>query len=99
MYSTARQIVRNERERKKKQLHTTPGIRWWSPTQLLVWRSLAYLWESGRDPELSRGFGRMCLEMVNLGTMISWAPLESPFSLFFLFFFLNAGRRIILIIT
>jgi hypothetical protein len=39
--------------------HTTPGIRWSSPTQLLVWRLLAYLWESGRDPELSSTYGRM----------------------------------------
>ena len=26
---------------------------------VLVWPSLAYLWESGRDPELSSGYGRM----------------------------------------
>ena len=39
--------------------HTTPGIRWSSPTQLLVWPSLACLWESGRDPEFSSGYGRM----------------------------------------
>ncbi|KAK1639547.1 hypothetical protein BDP81DRAFT_369288 [Colletotrichum phormii] len=39
--------------------HTTPGIRWSSPTQLLIRPSLAYLWESGRDPEFSNGYGRM----------------------------------------
>ncbi|KAK1699695.1 hypothetical protein BDP55DRAFT_203570 [Colletotrichum godetiae] len=39
--------------------HTTPGIRWSSPTQLLIRPSLAYLWESGRDPEFSSGYGRM----------------------------------------
>ena len=51
-------MVRNLKKKKKRRSkHTTPGIRWWSPTQLLVWRSLAYLWESGRDPELSRAFG------------------------------------------
>lgn len=33
--------------------HTTAGIRWSSPTQLLVRPSLACLWESGRDPEFS----------------------------------------------
>lgn len=33
-------------ERKKKETkHTTVGIRWWSPTQLLIYRS----WQSGRD--------------------------------------------------
>ncbi|KAK1991332.1 hypothetical protein LX36DRAFT_590708 [Colletotrichum falcatum] len=45
---------------KQKQKHTTPRIRWSSPTQLLVWPSPAYLWESGRDPEFSGGYGRMC---------------------------------------
>ena len=39
--------------------HTTAGIRWSSPTQLLIRPSLAYLWESGRDPEFSSGYGRM----------------------------------------
>jgi hypothetical protein len=45
--------------KQKGQKHTTPRIRWSSPTQLLVWPSLAYLWESGRDPEFSSGYGRM----------------------------------------
>ncbi|KAF4971946.1 hypothetical protein FZEAL_9716 [Fusarium zealandicum] len=36
-----------------------PGIRWSSPTQLLIRPSSAYLWESGRDPEFSDGYGRM----------------------------------------
>ncbi|KAK2053920.1 hypothetical protein LY76DRAFT_666176, partial [Colletotrichum caudatum] len=45
---------------KKTKKHTTPGIRWSSPTQLLIRPSLAYLWESGRDPEFSSGYGRMC---------------------------------------
>ena len=44
---------------KKHQKHTTPGIRWSSPTQLLVWRLAAYLGESGRDPEFSTISGRM----------------------------------------
>ena len=57
------------KEIKRKQQHTTPGIRWWSPTQLLVWRSLAYLGESGRDPEFSSACGRMCLFPPELGTM------------------------------
>jgi hypothetical protein len=47
---------RRKREKKK---HTTPGIRWSSPTQLLVWRSLTYLRQSGRDAELSSTYGRM----------------------------------------
>ena len=60
------------KKKKKKEFrkeHTTPGIRWSSPTQLLVWPSLAYLWESGRDPEFSSGYGRMCLFGVKLGFM------------------------------
>ncbi|UQC90960.1 uncharacterized protein CLUP02_16492 [Colletotrichum lupini] len=48
------------KNRSKRQKHTTPGIRWSSPTQLLIRPSLAYLWESGRDPEFSNRYGRMC---------------------------------------
>ena len=44
------------------QKHTTPGIRWSSPTQLLIWRSPAYLRGSRRDAEFSSGYGRMCCE-------------------------------------
>ncbi|KAJ0148705.1 hypothetical protein HZ326_8657 [Fusarium oxysporum f. sp. albedinis] len=39
--------------------HTTAGIRWSSPTQLLIRPLSAYLWESGRDPEFSDRYGRM----------------------------------------
>ena len=46
---------------KRKKKHTTAGIRWSSPTQLLIGRFSAYLWESGRDPEFSESYGRMCL--------------------------------------
>jgi hypothetical protein len=43
------------------QKHTTAGVRWWSPTQLLICRLVAYLWGSRRDPEFSTTYGRMCL--------------------------------------
>ena len=33
--------------------HTTVGIRWSSPTQLLIHRSQAYVWQSGRDAQFS----------------------------------------------
>ena len=39
--------------------HTTAGIRWWSPTQLLICRSEAYVWQSGRDAQFSSVCGRM----------------------------------------
>jgi len=44
---------------KKKQKHTTVGIRWWSPTQLLIYRSEACVWQSGRDAQFSSVYGRM----------------------------------------
>jgi hypothetical protein len=44
---------------KKRQKHTTVGIRWWSPTQLLIYRSEAYVWQSGRDAHFSSVYGRM----------------------------------------
>ncbi|PVH86307.1 hypothetical protein DL98DRAFT_601962 [Cadophora sp. DSE1049] len=39
--------------------HTTAGIRWWSPTQLLICRSEACVWQSGRDAQFSSVCGRM----------------------------------------
>ena len=41
-------------------LHTAASIRWSSPTQLLISRSEAYLWLSGREAEFSTVYGRMC---------------------------------------
>ena len=48
---------------KKKPKHTTAGIRWWSPTQLLISRSEAYVWQSGRDAQFSSVYGRTWQEM------------------------------------
>jgi hypothetical protein len=39
------------------QNHTTAGIRWWSPTQLLICGSEACVWQSGRDAQFSRNLG------------------------------------------
>ena len=44
---------------KSKTKHTTAGIRWSSPTQLLIRRSKAYVWQSGRDAQYSLVCGRM----------------------------------------
>ena len=46
--------------KRKFKKHTTIGIRWWSPTQLLIDRSTAYVWQSGRDAQLFVVCGRMC---------------------------------------
>ena len=32
--------------------HTAAGICWSSPTQLLIRRSVAYVWQSGRDAQI-----------------------------------------------
>ena len=45
--------------RNTKKKHTTLGIRWSSPTQLLIQRFAAWRWGSGRDPVFSTSFGRM----------------------------------------
>ena len=34
-------VIQNEEKKKKKIKHTTAGIRWWSPTQLLTGRRVA----------------------------------------------------------
>ena len=52
-------VGRRVKKPKKVQKHTTAGIRWWSPTQLLICRSEAYVWQSGRDAQLSSVYGRM----------------------------------------
>ena len=52
--------IRNIKTAKK---HATPGIRWWSPTQLHLG---TYLWEGGRDPELSHELWSQVQGMPNM---------------------------------
>ena len=54
-----------------KEKHTTVGIRWWSPTQLLVYRSEACVWQSGRDAQFSSVYGRMYHGFQALNTYIA----------------------------
>jgi hypothetical protein len=46
-------------QKTKRQKHTAVGIRWSSPTQLLIHRFRAYVWQSGRDAQISLIYGRM----------------------------------------
>jgi hypothetical protein len=46
---------------KKITKHTAAGIPTWSPTVVLICRSTAYVWQSGRDAQFSADCGRMCL--------------------------------------
>jgi hypothetical protein len=46
---------------KKNAKHTAAGIPTWSPTVVLICRSTAYVWQSGRDAQFSADCGRMCL--------------------------------------
>jgi hypothetical protein len=43
--------------------HTAAGIPTWSPTVVLICRSTAYVWQSGRDAQFSADCGRMCLTL------------------------------------
>jgi hypothetical protein len=43
----------------QKSKHITGGIPRWSPTLVLVARFSAYVWQSGRDAQLSLTYGRM----------------------------------------
>ncbi|KAG9564903.1 hypothetical protein KCU71_g8018, partial [Aureobasidium melanogenum] len=38
--------------------HTAAGIPTWSPTVVLICRSTAYVWQSGRDAQFSADCGR-----------------------------------------
>jgi hypothetical protein len=48
-------------EQKRNAKHTAAGIPTWSPTVVLICRSTAYVWQSGRDAQFSADYGRMCL--------------------------------------
>ncbi len=56
--SSIKQQLTDQMETKKYQ-HTAASIRWSSPTQLLISRSEACRWQSGRDAEYSSVCGRM----------------------------------------
>ena len=52
----------HKHSKKKKNLtsvHATAGIRWSSPTQLLIRPIVAYVWQIGRDAQFSTRCGRM----------------------------------------
>ncbi|KEQ89923.1 hypothetical protein M438DRAFT_17024 [Aureobasidium pullulans EXF-150] len=48
-------------KQKKKQKRTAAGIPTWSPTVVLICRSTAYVWQSGRDAQFSADCGRTCM--------------------------------------
>jgi hypothetical protein len=52
-------IYRDDQRQRTK--HTAAGIPTWSPTVVLICRSTAYVWQSGRDAQFSADYGRMCL--------------------------------------
>ncbi len=60
-FTYARRIytIKTKAKKIKTKKHTTAGIRWWSPTQLLICRFTAWVQESGRDPLFSVICGRM----------------------------------------
>jgi hypothetical protein len=41
--------------------HTAAGIPTWSPAVVLICRSTAHVWQSGRDAQFSTDYGRMYL--------------------------------------
>ncbi|KAG9981893.1 hypothetical protein KCU78_g21397, partial [Aureobasidium melanogenum] len=47
---------------------TAAGIPTWSPTVVLICRSTAYVWQSGRDAQFSADYGRTCL-ILNLSAI------------------------------
>ena len=53
------QPFKKKKKKGQKYKHTAASIRWSSPTQLLISRSEAYLWLSGREAEFSTVCGRM----------------------------------------
>ncbi|KAG9604973.1 hypothetical protein KCV04_g908, partial [Aureobasidium melanogenum] len=60
-------ITRKQKGRKDTK-HTTAGIPTWSPTVVLICRSTAYVWQSGRDAQFSADCGRMYLVPISMQT-------------------------------
>jgi hypothetical protein len=52
---------KKSRRKRMQTKHTAAGIPTWSPTVVLICRSTAYVWQSGRDAQFSADCGRMCL--------------------------------------
>jgi hypothetical protein len=50
--------LRREEEEEAKTKRTAAGIPTWSPTVVLICRSTAYVWQSGRDAQFSADCGR-----------------------------------------
>jgi hypothetical protein len=73
---------------------TTAGIPTWSPTVVLICRSTAYVWQSGRDAQFSADCGRTCLISNTLGIFL-YAITRKPSSqrLLHLFFSLDTLQR------
>ena len=69
-----RKPQKNLRGPKGKKRHTTAGIRWSSPIQLLICRLQVYQWEIKRDPEFPCSYGRMYHESSKCNI---YADLES----------------------
>ena len=62
--ATAKHCAKEDHEQKRSEKitkHTAAGIPTWSPTVVLICRSTAYVWQSGRDAQFSADCGRMCL--------------------------------------
>jgi hypothetical protein len=49
---------RLRRSAKRNAKRTAAGIPTWSPTVVLICRSTAYVWQSGRDAQFSADYGR-----------------------------------------
>ncbi|KAH0375506.1 hypothetical protein KCU92_g10156, partial [Aureobasidium melanogenum] len=49
---------KRENESSKRIKRTAAGIPTWSPTVVLICRSTAYVWQSGRDAQFSADCGR-----------------------------------------
>jgi hypothetical protein len=50
------EVLKYWKEAKAKR--TAAGIPTWSPTVVLICRSTAYVWQSGRDAQFSADYGR-----------------------------------------
>ncbi|KAG9820933.1 hypothetical protein KCU98_g17480, partial [Aureobasidium melanogenum] len=53
------------------------GIPTWSPTVVLICRSTAYVWQSGRDAQFSADCGRTCWVCLLKSYILLWGAIAS----------------------
>lgn len=67
--------------KKKLQKDSAPGIPRWSPTPVLLGRTVAYVWQIGRDAQFSTDYGRIQDESGGIGLIYRLGKAGDKYSM------------------